>query len=107
MVTEEPNIKNVLKALFDSASVEFGRDAVAIYNENDKRLFVTCKNNPFFPDHLETCATSAMTIGDHYVVPLLDQCQPIAYFVAHKDVDRRLARAMVRTAECAIRNEEN
>ena len=106
MLTEEPNIKNILKALFDSASIEFGREAVAIYNENDERLFVNRKNNPFFPDHLETCATSAMTIGDHFVVPILDQCQPIAYFVASKEIDYRLARAMVRTAEYAIRNEE-
>lgn len=107
MLTEETNIKNILQALFDSASAEFGRDAVAIYNENDERLFATRKNNPFFPDHLETCATSAMTIGDHYVIPIIDQCQAVAYFVAHKDVDHRLARAMVRTAEYAIRKEED
>ena len=107
MVTEEPDIKNILKALFDSASIEFGRDAIAIYNENDERIFVNRKNNPFFPDHLETCATSAMTIGDHFVVPILNQCQSIAYFVASKEIDYRLARAMVRTAEYAIRNEEN
>lgn len=106
MATEEPNIKNILKALFDSATVEFGREAVAIYNENDERIFANRGNNPFFPDHLETCATSAMETGNHYVVPIIDQCQAVAYFVAHKGIDYRLARAMVRTAEYAIRKEE-
>ena len=106
MLTEEPNIKNILKALFDSASIEFGREAVAIYNENDERIFVNRGNNPFFPPHLETCATSAMEIGNHYVVPIIGQCQAVAYFVADKGVDHRLARAMVRTAEYAIRKEE-
>ena len=81
MVTEGPNIKNILRALYDSAAMEFGRDSVAIYNENDERMFVNRGNNPFFPPHLETCATSAMEIGDHYVVPIIDQCQAVAYLV--------------------------
>lgn len=107
MVTEEPNIKNILCALYDSAAVEFGRDAVAIYNENDERIFANRGNNPSFPPHLETCATSAMEIGNHYVVPIIDQCQAVAYLVTDKGVDHRLARAMVRTAEYAIRKEED
>lgn len=107
MITEEPNIKTILKALYDSAVAEFGRDAVALYNESDELLFVNRRNNPSFPKNLETCATSAMEIGDHYVAPVLDQCQPIAYLVAPKDADRKLVRAMVRTAEYAIRNEED
>ena len=107
MVTEEPNIENILRALYASAAAEFGRDAVAIYNENDERIFANRGNNPFFPKHLETCATSAMEIGNHYVVPIIDQCQAVAYLVTDKGVDRRLARAMVRTAEYAIRKEED
>lgn len=107
MVTEEPNIKNILRALYDSAAMEFGRDSVAIYNENDERIFANRGNNPLFPKHLETCATSAMEIGDHYITPILDQCQPIAYLVAPKDADRKLVRAMVRTAEYTIREEED
>ena len=107
MVTEEPNIENILSALYMSAAAEFGRDAVALYNENDELLFVNRRNNPSFPKNLETCATSAMTIGDHYVTPILDQCQPIAYLVTEKDVDRKLVRAMVRTAEYAIRGEDD
>lgn len=107
MVTEEPNINTILKALYESAGAEFGRDAVALYNESDELLFVNRRNYPSFPPHLETCATSAMEIGDHYVAPILDQCQPIAYLVLPKDADRKLVRAMVRTAEYAIRNEED
>ena len=107
MVTEETNIKAILMALYDSASAEFGRNVVALYNENDELLFVNRRNNPSFPKHLETCATSAMEIGDHYVVPVLDQNQPIAYLITPKDADRKLVRAMVRTAEYAIRNEED
>lgn len=107
MVTEEPNIKTILKALYESAGAEFGRDAVALYNENNELLFVNRRNNPSFPKDFDTCATSAMEIGDHYVVPILDQCQPIAYLVLPKDADRKLVRAMVRTAEYAIRNEED
>lgn len=107
MVTEEPNIKTILKALYESAGAEFGRDMVALYNESDELLFVNRRNNPSFPKHLETCATNAMEIGNHYVVPILDQSQPIAYLVVPKDVDCKLVRAMVRTAEYAIRNEEN
>jgi hypothetical protein len=48
-----------------------------------------------------------MEIGDHYISPIIDQCQPIAYLVVPKDADRKLVRAMVRTAEYAIRNEED
>ena len=107
MVTEEKNVKAILMALYDSAAAEFGRDAVALYNESDELLFVNRRNNPSFPKHLETCATSAMEIGDHYVAPILDQCQPIAYLVTPKDADRKLVRAMVRTAEYAIRNEDD
>lgn len=107
MVTEEPNIKSILYALYASAGAEFGRDSVAIYNENDERIFVNRGNNPSFPKHLETCATSAMEIGDHYVTPIIDQCQPIAYLIVPKDADRKLVRAMVRTAEYAIREEED
>lgn len=106
MVTEEPNIKNILYALYASAGAEFGRDAVAIYNENDERVFVNRGNNPSFPAHLETCAASAMEIGDHHISPIIDQCQPIAYLVVPKDADRKLVRAMVRTAEYAIREDE-
>lgn len=106
MVTNEPIIKNILYALFASAGAEFGRDAVAIYNESDERMFVNRRNNPSFPDHLETCATSAMEIGDHYVTPIIDECQPIAYLVVPKDADSKLVRAMVRTAEYAIREDE-
>lgn len=106
MVTEEPNINNILRALYASAGAEFGRDLVAIYNENDERMFANRRNNPSFPDHLETCAASAMEIGDHYITPILDQCQPIAYLVVPKRADRQLVRAMVRTAEYAIREEE-
>lgn len=107
MVTEEPNIENILRALYNSAAMEFGRDSVAIYNENDERIFANRGNNPSFPKHLETCATSAMEIGDHYVTPIIDQCQPIAYLVVPKDADSKLVRAMVRTAEYAIREEED
>ena len=107
MVTEEPNIKTILKALYESAGAEFGRDAVALYNESDELLFVNRRNNPSFPKNLETCATSAMEIGDHYISPIIDQCQPIAYLVVPKDADHKLVRAMVRTAEYAIRNEED
>ena len=107
MVTEEKNIKNILRALYNSAAMEFGRDEVAIYNESDERIFVNRGNNPSFPLHLETCATSAMEIGNHYVIPIIDQCMAVAYLVTHKDVDHRLARAMVRTAEYAIREEED
>lgn len=107
MVTEEPNIKTILMALYDSAAAEFGRDAVALYNESDELLFVNRRNNPSFPKNLETCATSAMEIGDHYIAPVLDQCQPIAYLVLPEDADSKLVRAMVRTAEYAIRNEED
>lgn len=107
MVTEEPNINTILKALYESAGAEFGRDAVALYNENDERMFANRGNNPSFPKNLETCATSAMEIGDHYISPIIDQCQPIAYLVVPKDADRKLVRAMVRTAEYAIRNEED
>lgn len=107
MVTEETNIKAILMALYDSAGAEFGRDAVALYNENDELLFVNRRNNPSFPKNLETCATSAMEIGDHYVSPILDQGQSIAYLIVPKDTDRKLVRAMVRTAEYAIRNEED
>lgn len=107
MVTEETNIKAILMALYDSAGAEFGRDAVALYNESDELLFVNRRNNPSFPKNLETCATSAMEIGDHYVSPILDQGQSIAYLVVPKDADRKLVRAMVRTAEYAIRNEED
>lgn len=107
MITEEPNIQTILKALYESAGAEFGRDAVALYNESDELLFVNRRNNPSFPKNLETCATSAMEIGDHYMAPVLNQCQPIAYLVAPKDADRKLVRAMVRTAEYAIRNEED
>lgn len=107
MVTEEKDIKAILMALYNSAGAEFGRDAVALYNESDELLFVNRRNNPSFPKHLETCATSAMEFGDHYVVPVLDQSQPIAYLVLPKDADRKLVRAMVRTAEYAIRNEED
>ena len=107
MVTEEPNIKNILRALYDSAAAEFGRDAVALYNENDERIFINRQNNPFFPPRLATCATSAMEIGNHYVMPIIDQGQAIAYLVTDKEIDRRLARAMVRTAEYAIRLEED
>ena len=107
MVTEEPNIKNILYALYESAVAEFGRDGAALYNENDELLFVNRRNNPSFPKHLETCATSAMEIGDHYVTPIIDQCQPIAYLVVPKDADSKLVRAMVRTAEYAIREEED
>lgn len=107
MMTEEKNIKNILYALYESAVAEFGRDAVALYNENDELLFVNRRNNPSFPKNLETCATSAMEIGDHYVTPILDQCQPIAYLVVPKDADPKLVRAMVRTAEYAIREEED
>lgn len=107
MITEEKDINAILKALYESAGAEFGRDAVALYNENDELLFVNRRNNPSFPKNLETCATSAMEIGDHYVAPVLDQCQPIAYLVLPKDADRKLVRAMVRTAEYAIRNEED
>lgn len=107
MVTEETNVKAILMALYESAGAEFDRDAVALYNESDELLFVNRRNNPSFPKNLETCATSAMEIGDHYVVPILDQCQPIAYLVVPKDADRKLVRAMVRTAEYAIRNEED
>ena len=107
MVTEEPNIENILRALYNSAAMEFGRDSVAIYNENDERIFANRGNNPSFPKHLETCATSAMEIGNHYVMPIIDQGQAIAYLVTDKEIDRRLARAMVRTAEYAIRLEED
>ena len=107
MMTEEPNIENILSALYMSAAAEFGRDAVALYNENDELLFVNRRNNPSFPKNLETCATSAMEIGDHYVTPILDQCQPIAYLVVPKDADPKLVRAMVRTTEYAIREEED
>ena len=107
MVTEEPNIKSILSALYASAAAEFGRDEVALYNENDELLFINRRNNPSFPEHLETCATSAMEIGDHYISIILNQSQPIAYLVVPKDADRRLVRAMVRTAEYAIRNEED
>lgn len=107
MVTEESNTKNILKALFDSMAAEFGRDTVAIYNENDERMFANRGNNPAFPDHLETCATSAMEFGDRYVTPIMDECQPIAYLIAPKNADRTLIRAMVRTAEYAIRNDKN
>ena len=106
MVTEEPNIKSILYALYASAGAEFGRDEVAIYNESDELLFVNRRNNPSFPKHLETCAASAMEIGDYYISIVLDQSQPIAYLVVPKDADRRLVRAMVRTAEYAIREEE-
>ena len=107
MVTEETNVKAILMALYDSAGAEFGRDAVALYNESDELLFVNRRNNPSFPKNLETCATSAMEFGDHYIAPVLNQSQPIAYLVVPKDVDRKLMRAMVRTAEYAIRNEED
>lgn len=104
MVTEEPNIKTILKALYESAGAEFGRDAVALYNESDELLFANRRNNPSFPKCLET---SAHKFDDHYVTPILDQCQPIAYLVLPKDADSKLVRAMVRTAEYAIRNEED
>ena len=107
MVTNEPDIKNILRALYASAAAEFGRDAVAIYDESDKRMFVNRGNNPSFPYLLDTCATSAMEFADHCVTPILDQCQPIAYLVAPKNADRKLVRAMVRTAEYAIREEED
>ena len=107
MVTEEPNIENILSALYMSAAAEFGRDAVAVYNESDERMFVNRGNNPSFPKHLETCAASAMEIGDYYITPILDQSQPIAYLVVPKDADSKLVRAMVRTAEYAIREEED
>lgn len=104
MVTEEPNIKNILSALYMSAAAEFGRDAVAIYNENDELLFVNRRNNPSFPKCLET---SAHKFDGYYVVPVLDQSQPIAYLVVPEDADYKLVRAMVRTAEYAIRQEED
>lgn len=107
MVTEEPNIKNILYALYNSAAIEYGRDAVALYNENDELLFVNRRNNPSFPKNLETCATSAMEIGNHYVMPIMDQSQAVAYLVLPKEIDYRVARAMVRTAEYAIREEED
>ena len=107
MVTEEPNIKNILYALYTSAAAEFGRDSVALYNESDELLFVNRRNNPSFPKNLETCATSAMEIGDHFVAPILDQSQPVAYLVVPKDADYKLVRAMVRTAEYTIRQEED
>lgn len=106
MVTEEKNIKTILMALYESAGAEFGRDAVALYNESDELLFVNRRNNPSFPKNLETCATSAMEIGDHCITPIIDQCQPIAYLVTPKDADCKLIRAMVRTAEYAIREDE-
>jgi AbrB family looped-hinge helix DNA binding protein len=104
MVTEEPNIKTILKALYESAGAEFGRDAVALYNENDERMFANRGNNPSFPKCLET---SAHKFDGHYVVPVLDQSQSIAYLIVPNDADRKLVRAMVRTAEYAIRNEED
>ena len=104
MVTEEPNIKTILKALYESAGAEFGRDAVALYNENDELLFINRRNNPSFPKSLETHETK---FDDHCVVAILDQSQPIAYLIVPKDADRKLVRAMVRTAEYAIRNEED
>jgi hypothetical protein len=107
MVTEEPNIKTILKALYESAGAEFGRDAVALYNENNELLFVNRRNNPSFPKDFDTCATNAIKFDDHYVVAVLDQSQPIAYLVVPKDADRKLVRAMVRTAEYAIRNEDD
>ena len=107
MVTEEPNIKTILKALYESAGAEFGRDAVALYNESDELLFVNRRNNPSFPKSFESCQMGAIKSDDHYVMPILDQSQPIAYLVLPKDADYKLARAMVRTAEYAIRNEED
>ena len=107
MTTEEPNIKNILYALYASAAAEFGRDAVALYNESDELLFVNRRNNPSFPKSFETCATSAIKSDDHYVAPILDQSQPVAYLVVPKDADYKLVRAMVRTAEYAIRQEED
>jgi hypothetical protein len=104
MVTEEPNIKTILKALYESAGAEFGRDAVALYNENDERMFANRGNNPSFPKCLET---SAHKFDGHYVVPILDQSQSIAYLIVPNDADRKLVRAMVRTAEYAIRNEDD